>query len=165
MIRALRVRQRLLVPVVAAISVPLVVVGLVLRTPDPVTDALPAVLRGLAAPESAPALDGDAGFADLACHAHVWDAVPGLPGPVLELSPEADPRRPDLLLYWMRDGEAKGPGPNSQLLGRLDGTTPTVFSLPAEARTARGTLLLYSLAHGEPVDHAAWPLDVAAGAP
>ena len=158
MIQRLRRRHRLMIPSVALVSIPLVVVGLLTRQPDPVQAELPEILRGLTAPTGAPDLDIEVGFASLAAHARVWQAEADGEGPILELTPSVDPRRPDVLAYWTGAEDAARPGPEAQLLGRLAGTRSRTFQLPAEASTGTGSLLLFSLAHDDVVDHAAWPL-------
>jgi len=76
---------------------------------------------------------------------------------VLELTPAADLRAPDLLVYWSAS-EAAGTGlpDDALLLGPLAATGPARFVLPAAARGG-GRLIVYSLAHGRLVAAAGLP--------
>jgi len=77
----------------------------------------------------------------------------------IELRPRVDLARPDLLVYWQPNAQrapaTEAPGRDARLLGSLVGVEPRRFSLPAEATRAgraRGSLVLWSLAHGERAD-------------
>ena len=79
-------------------------------------------------------------------------------GAILELLPEADPARPDVLVYWTEAGEgAETPSDGAYLLGTLAGAEPRRFVLPDVALSTGGRLLLWSLAHSELVASAALP--------
>lgn len=63
----------------------------------------------------------------------------------VEVTPEADPAIPDLLLYWAPTGAAGGElPPDAVLVGALSGSRPQVLPLPDSGTTAGGHLFLYS---------------------
>ncbi len=79
-------------------------------------------------------------------------------GRVLELTPREDLRQPELLAYWSPGLDPElGLGDRAVLLGRLGGTAPRRFRLPAEVQDVPGRLVLYSLAHHDVVAQAAFP--------
>jgi hypothetical protein len=70
-------------------------------------------------------------------------------GPVVELAPLADLERPDVLVYWSADSTGDRLPEGAQWLGRLAGTSPRRFALPADARAHPGRLHFYSLGHAQ----------------
>jgi len=70
-------------------------------------------------------------------------------GTVVEIVPLADLEQPDVLVYWSADPSAARLPDGAHWLGRLSGTSPRRFVLPAAARTRAGHLHLYSLGHAQ----------------
>jgi hypothetical protein len=70
-------------------------------------------------------------------------------GPVVELTPARDLRRPSVLVYWAPSGVASALPPGAHLVGRIGGFEARRFALPPVARTRPGRLYLYSLGHHE----------------
>ncbi len=139
-----------------ALAAPAVLLaGVLARTPEARMEALPEALRQTPkAPTSVLAVE----------YSGLWGATPILtrlfPAPhvganvVVELEPQRDLRRPDLLVYWMPASQDADAFPaKARLLGRLAATTARRFSLPE----AQGSLVLYSLGHQERVATATLP--------
>ena len=62
----------------------------------------------------------------------------------------------DLLLYWA-SAEGAGTLADAHLLGAFRGGDRQRFALPEAAAGTPGTLILYSLGHGEELARASWP--------
>lgn len=148
MIARLRRRHRIATIALAVLMPPALAIALASRSEVPI-GTLPRVL----------AVEATGGAARWS-RDDLWSALPirtrgfaGAGGPLVELSPLRDPLLPDLLVYWAAAGAGDPLPDGARLLGRLAGTAPRRFALPA----AGGRLYLYSLGHARLVDSAALP--------
>ncbi|MFN0244768.1 MAG: hypothetical protein ACKVWV_17925 [Planctomycetota bacterium] len=153
MIRSLRARHRLWT-VALALALPVgVTAALVLRPKLPLALEIP--FSGAERATIGPIVARDDLFESSRIRARLW-SEPGepangsLPHRVLELTPEHDFARPDVLVYWSPAApESDAPATGSILLGSLDGTQARRMKLPENARNARGWLCIYSLVEPE----------------
>lgn len=81
--------------------------------------------------------------------------------PLLALQPTRAILEPDLLVYWTPPG-SDAPGAGSVLLGSLAGSAARRLPLPERA-AGGGSIVVYSLAHGEVVARLALADALAAG--
>jgi len=156
MIRPLRQRHRVSM-VILALTVPaLFVAGLLARRPMPATALPPA----LSVPELDPSQvlisqlksTGDG----LALSITTLKPEPGSDRLRLSVRLIADPKLPELLVYWHAgSAPATAIEDESYLLGTLIGTAPASFQLPEQASTEPGSLIFFSLAQQVVVDSVA----------
>lgn len=146
MIAPLRARHRFMVAILATVASVVFVLALVAR-PEPVADAMPAVLVPAATGERLATVSfGSGSFTDgpggtLAIHPAHW---------VLTL--DAPLRAPDVLAYWL-PAAAERPGDGGHFLGAVSHGRQNVYPVPpaASAGPERGVILLWSLGHAERV--------------
>jgi hypothetical protein len=150
-IAPLRRRHRRAIAALAVVFPPLFALALLARPEPAALEALPAAL--LAEPAAAyPLWERSDLWAALAIRTRLLAVqAGGLPAAV-ELAPERDPMRPDVLVYWAGEEEARAAGERrlpagAFLLGRLAGARARRFALPTAAATGPGRLYLYSLGH------------------
>ena len=149
MIAPLRNRHRRVVTVLAVLVPVGFVAGILSRSPDPTAEAIPGELRAelREAPGQVVWARSDL-WRDLPVDTALNRASDGRL--FLTLQPRSDLKRPEVLAYWAPPGESEKPVPeNAVLLGRLQGTLPSIFELPGVANGTPGRLLLYSLGHQE----------------
>lgn len=148
MIRSRRLVHRYLFTILAPVLGVTLAAGLLLR-PD-----VPPVLP------LDPAIANEAGFVPsvdsrpvrIETEEYVFEALvePETGGLVVAIRPTTVILRPDLLVYWVGDAAAMElPSEGAVLAGSLSGTSYRRLSLPAIASQEPGTMLVYSLAHGE----------------
>ena len=148
MIRSRRLVHRYLFTILAPVLGVTLAAGLLLR-PD-----VPPVLP------LDPAIANEAGFVPsvdsrpvrIETEEYVFEALvePETGGLVVAIRPTTVILRPDLLVYWVGDAAATElPSEGAVLAGSLSGTSYRRLSLPAMASQEPGTMLVYSLAHGE----------------
>lgn len=153
MIRRLRARHRAWT-LVLALALPIgVAAALTLRPKLPLALEIPSARAERAT--IGPIVARDDLFASSRIRARLW-SEPGEPANgssivrVLELTPEHDFARPDLLVYWSPAApESDAPATGSILLGSLGGTQARRMKLPENARNARGWLCIYSVVEPE----------------
>ena len=156
MIRALRQRHRVSM-VILALTVPaLFIAGLLARRPMP-TATLPSVL-------SVPGHDSNRVLisqlkstgSGLSLRIATLRPDPGSDRLRLSVQLTADPKLPELLVYWHAgSAPASAIEDDSYLLGTLIGTAPAMFQLPEQASTEPGSLIFFSLAQQAVVDSVA----------
>ena len=149
MIRSRRLVHRYLFTILAPVLGVTLAAGLLLR-PD-----VPPVLP------LDPAIANEAGFVPsldsrpvrIETEGYVFEALVETEigdGLVVAIRPTTVILRPDLLVYWVGDAAATElPSEGAVLAGSLSGTSYRRLSLPAMASQEPGTILVYSLAHGE----------------
>jgi len=145
MIVQLRTRHRLAMIVVAVVAPLILFAGVILRAPMPVMETIPPLDEDLFV-DGAPLFDRDGLWDNLAMTTRLYGDRRYM---VLELVPETDPDRPDLLVIWQA-GQGGDPA-DGHVLGSLAGRRACRFLLPAHAAERDGSLTLFSLAHGETV--------------
>lgn len=151
MTRSLRSAHRRIFVLLLVVLPALVSLALSVRGRVPVNKSLP----GASATRVEPANLGDAPPALIA--PGIW--VRTLKDPTdlpraVELRCDADPKTPDLLLYWGSAPSTDGALPEGALLlGSVSGAGTTTFELPTAARAMaggrNGSIILYSLARQE----------------
>ena len=150
MIRRLRTRHRWTAIVLWLLLPAAYGVGLVVRPEDPVGQVSAAVrpeLGGLSYEDGWRFVQLENG-SELAMRS--IESAQGFVTHV-ELQPETDLKRPDVLVYWSREaaiGAAGLPG-DAVLLGSLAGTERRRYPLPSGVAWGEGALVLYSLGHQE----------------
>ncbi|HSJ98008.1 MAG TPA: hypothetical protein VLC53_13085 [Myxococcota bacterium] len=154
MIDPLRRRHRVFSAALAALVPPAFAVALAARPPEaPLSDSIPPLLA------ASPAVGverwaSDELWSPLGIRTRLFEpAARG--GPVVELAPARDLRRPSLLVYWAPSGAPGALPPRAHLVGRLAGAEARRFTLPPTARLRPGRLYLYSLGHYELLGSAA----------
>ena len=154
MIQPLRARHRRIFSVLAPAVALAYVAALSARRDVPVSDTSATALRKRAAVDGAWAR-GSAQWDELAIRARVIRSGEGW---MLDLWPERDPMRPDVLVYACRaSGRSEGLPADARLLGTLAGVQPRRFALPADLQPAECVVMLYSLGHGEVIGMAPCP--------
>lgn len=153
MVDPLRRRHRILTLALAVLAPPAFAAALAVRPSSTPPGELSPLLvsRPAAGPER---WARDDLWAPLEIHTRLF-APPAEGGPVVELAPVRDLRRPSLLVYWAPAGDPAALPPGAHLAGRLAGVEARRFALPAEARDRPGRLYLYSLGHHELLGSAA----------
>lgn len=151
MIASRRRAHRVLVLVLAPISLVLLVASVMGRRPEPVVGALPGLLSPESQETGEPLWSRDDVFPS-------WPArVLGYRTGAIELKPLRPLDRPDVLLYWTPGSSSEGRLPeDAHLIGRIGSTRRQRFQLPnhdtaAGAPPGGGTLIVYSLGHQEVV--------------
>lgn len=149
MTRSLRSAHRRIVALLAISLPPLLSVALAVRRDLPVNEKLPG--DSVSRVESTSA--GEPAFESLApgIWARTLRGETGEPRAV-EIRFDADPRVPDLLLYWGSESRAKNELPeDALLLGSASGAGTETFEIFESTRRRNGSVLLYSLARHEVV--------------
>lgn len=150
----LRLRHRRLIGVLSLALPPALALAL-LERPEPAPTPLPTLL--VASPAVGPERwTRDDLWAPLAIRSRLFEPVAEA-GPVVELMPRDDLRRPSVLVYWAGAGAPEALPPGAHLVGRLAGGEARRFALPPAARSVAGRLYLYSLGHHELLGSAALP--------
>ena len=147
MIRPLRRRHLWLVGAVAAIAAPLYLAALAGRPAPAVQETLPAALA-----EPATAATGESVEIPTTPPILVRTAAAG----TIETQADGQVEGAELLFYWAPAGGSRSLA-DAHLLGPFRGGERQLFELPAEAESAAGVLILYSLGHGEEIAYAPWP--------
>ena len=156
--RSLRARHRWMTRSLA-VGLPLLfLVAVFARQEAPQMPALPQAVDPSGTGQEQPGAlrwESDAVLTHVPAGLRVYDAASSRFGGALEIAPLADPRRPDVLVYWSSRAEVEDRVPeDSHLLGRLAGVQPRRFLLPPAAANRGGSLYLYSLGHQELLDAA-----------
>jgi len=153
MIRGLRHNHRIIFVVLALAAPALFLVGLSRRQKIPTMPTHPPALAIDLPVQGRPVLDSDQLWPGHAVTIRLFGNTKRM---VLELVPEMDYGKPDLLVYW-NEGDEDGLHEDASLLGSLSGRASRRFLLPARAAQVSGRLILYSLGHAETVDQVALP--------
>lgn len=147
MIRPLRRRHLWMVAGMAAVVAPLALAALASRPAAPLQPGLPV---GLVAPPAAAAGEG----------VELPTSPPLMLRPAAAGTLVAEAASPlegaDLLLYWA-PVEAGAALADAYLLGPVRGGERQLFALPEESTGRAGSVVLYSLGHGEVVATTPWP--------
>ena len=148
MIERLRGRHRRVVALLC-VALPIgFVAGLLVRPEFPVQAADPA----LRLPTGAAGAENGWRYFELEAGGELALRVVGEDGgTLLEIQPEADPQRPDVLVYWSAavPEESSALPAGAALLGALSGAELRRLPLPAGTSGDEGTLYLYSLGRQE----------------
>lgn len=145
MIRSLRVRHRLLIPVLVVLIPPLFFMGLDARRGVPVMAQLPVPLQSSAVPKEMELVHSSN---------QLWPGIAlttllfqGQGGYLIALLPDQPLIYPDLLVYW--SPQSTNPGhalpEEGQLLGSLSNGQGGRFEFNNERIVKEGVLILYSL--------------------
>ncbi|CAM2069300.1 hypothetical protein SCOR_28275 [Sulfidibacter corallicola] len=164
MIRALRKRHGVMVALLAVATALVCLVGLLGRRPIP-HQAFPEPLQIPLADWQHQLWLGQPIGGDVQVIPRLLSADSSAATVALELSPNSPTLAPDVLVYWH-----PGSGTDVKralLLGSLGGLETRRFALPSRAQTEAGTLILFSLAHGDALASAVLPnpADLRGGAP
>ena len=151
MIRPLRQRHRRIV-ITLGVSLPIVfIVGIAARSPVPSMASLLLETPTFSRASAATVWDRPDLFSKETIHVRLLRASGNSSRFALELSAAKDFVKPDLIVYWIPgNSEITGKLPDNALL--LGTFSSSALSLPANAASETGALVLYCLANNEIVD-------------
>lgn len=154
MTRSLRIRHRLFVSMLLLLLPLLFYAALRGRNPVPAVEDLPAALVAEAPIATAVLLEADGLWSGLPLHSRLLSDGEHL---VLELSPAAYLKYPELLLYWTPDAAVASDRlpDNAYFIGRLANDAPAALHLPTACQEHDGSFIIYSLAQQQVVAVAA----------
>ncbi len=153
MIRGLRDKHRIIFVVLALLAPALFVWGLSARRKIPTMKHHPPALAIDIPVQGKPVLNNNKLWPDHAVTIRLYGNTGRM---VLELEPDKDYGKPDLLVYWS-EGDFGSLHEDDTLLGSLSGRATRRFMLPAKAAQVSGRLILYSLGHAETYDQVLLP--------